>query len=230
MLLIAHGGLPHKYPENSLEGFIAAAKFNPFAIEMDIILDSNTKLPICAHPIGVSSEQGLYTKNTKGPIDIVDKPVLLRELFTLIPSNIKVLLDLKEDSEDLIQGIFKEITITYYPRLIIGVRNTQIYKRIKEIDINIETLALFSNPLDYMEYKNLGGKHFRIWEKDVSLELVDLIHAGGLYIWVTPGNKAVGDQPRTAGEISRETFDRMLNLGVDALLVNDIETVSLWNS
>lgn len=34
--LIAHRGFPAKFPDNSLEGFIAAAEFDPFAIEMDV--------------------------------------------------------------------------------------------------------------------------------------------------------------------------------------------------
>lgn len=61
MKLIAHGGFSANYPENTLESYLQAAKFNPFAIETDIVEHPQSGKPICFHPTGVSSESGVFS-------------------------------------------------------------------------------------------------------------------------------------------------------------------------
>lgn len=66
-----------------------------------------------------------------------------------------------------------------------------------------------------------------LWQKDVSKDRVERVQDAGLEVWVTPGAKATVDVPGTGGEMDRETYDWLVDMGVDAVLVNDVEPWSL---
>jgi hypothetical protein len=91
---------------------------------------------------------------------------------------------------------------------------------------NVRVLALFSDPDDFVSFALKGGNFFRLWEKDLDKKRVDSIHEANLEVWVTPGHKATKILPRTTGEVDKSKLDWMVNLKVDAILVNDIELAS----
>lgn len=225
MKLIAHGGYSAKYPENTLESFVEASKFNPFAIEMDVVDHPETGELICFHPTGISSNSGTFSKETiMKQIDEGESFPLVNDVLKQIPIAIKILLDFKQPSEEVFRNLIN--SNIDLERVIVGVRNMDLFNFIKESNNKISVLALFAEPDKYVSFAQSGGKYFRIWEKDVNAERVDAIHEAGLEVWITPGYKATETRPRTAGDISNERLGYFLSLGVDAVLVNDIKLAS----
>ena len=222
--LIAHGGFSAKYPENTMPSFVEAAKFRPYAIEMDAVLHPETGELICFHPSGISSGSGTYDEQTlREQINTGEVFPLLSDVVAKISSG-NFLIDFKQPSETSFKALLKgEIDLD---RIIVGIRNLEDYDLVRSINDDIRVLALFSDPDDYASFSQRGGQYFRLWEKDLDNNRVAALHDANLEVWVTPGHKATETQPRTAGEVDEEKFNWMIRLMVDAILVNDIELAS----
>ncbi len=224
--LIAHGGYSAKYPENTLVSYQEAAKFQPYAIEMDVVVDPVTKKLVCYHPKGISSEHGTYDAHS------VEKQLhhhsefpLLSDVLKTVTGNHKFLIDFKQPSVEAYWALLTDPEIDI-SNIVVGVRNLEDLKVITSISPNIEALGLFADPSEYQSFKDQGGKYFRLWEKDATDEVVKAIQAAGLEVWITPGHKETPTQPRTAGQVSPEKLEQFTGLAVNAILVNDIEEVS----
>jgi len=221
--LIAHGGFSTKFEENTLVSYLAAAEFQPYAIEMDVIQHPQTGELICFHPSGVSSASGTYSPEAiREQLKQNEQPPKLADVVRQIPGKSKFLIDFKQPAEDVFRKLLEDTEIDL-SRIIIGVRNIEFFKFIKEINPDVELLALFSNPDDYKVFAQEGGKFFRLWEKDLEHNRIQAIQALGLEVWVTPGQKATETQKRTAGEVDEDKLDWLMGLMVNAVLVNDIE-------
>jgi glycerophosphoryl diester phosphodiesterase len=218
---IAHGGFPKRYPENSLEGYLAAAQYNPYAVEMDVVIHPDTGELICYHPGGISSKSGTYTEEAiRKQINNGARFESLKKVLGLLPKDQKVLIDLKEPNEKVFRKLLEDKEISHY-RIILGVRNEKDMELIQVLAPRLEFLALFSNPNHFKNLLSKGRRYFRLWEKDLTAERVKRIQAAGLEVWVTLGQKATLNSPRTAGMTTHEKLDRMVGL-VDGILVNDI--------
>lgn len=228
MKLIAHGGYSAAYPENTLESFLEAAKYKPFAIEMDVIEHPETGELVCFHPQGLSSAAGTYDSVQVGKqVSSADELPRLHDVLPQIQSDTYFLLDFKQPSKSAFLKLLEDPTIDK-ERIIIGVRNMEDFSFIKKYDPRAQTLALFSNPDDYATYAKQGGKYFRIWEKDATTDRVKLAKELGLEVWITPGQKAKENQPRTAGEVDEIKLQWLVNMYVDGILVNDIKLASSY--
>ncbi len=223
--IIAHGGYSAKYPENTEQSYLEAVKFKPDILEMDVILHPQTQTLRCFHPAGVSSQEGIFYDNNELAQIIrgQDLPELSK-MALKIPTSIKLLLDFKQPSQEVFVNALNNPSFNA-ARCILGIRNYKDLDVVKSMNSQVETLALFTNPNDYESYKHQGGKYFRLWEKDVDATRVKRIQAAGLEVWVTPGHKATKDMPRTAGNLTPETLEYLLNMAVDAIFVNDLEFV-----
>ncbi len=223
MKLIAHGGYSSKYPENTLESFLEAQKFNPYAIEMDVVYDPIAKVLRCYHPSGVSSESGTFnSEEIHSQREVLSEFPAFEDVLKRLNSSQKILVDLKDPSDSNLKAV-AEILRHDIERYILGARSYEDFLKIKEIDSNIVVLALFSNPDDYLSFANEGGEYFRLRGDDVIPERVANIHNLGLKIWVVPGKKSTPSSPRTSGDISEEELIALLDVGVDGVEVNDIE-------
>lgn len=219
--LIAHGGYPAKYPENTLQSFVEAARFQPFAIEMDVVIHPDTGRLICFHPSGLSSVMGTYDANTlRKQISTGEDFPELSVVINQIKSGL-FLIDFKQPNEASFKALLEDKSIDL-ERIIIGIRNLNDYFLVRQINSNVQVLALFSEPDNFADFANAGGHYFRLWEKDVTAARVRAIQAVGLEVWVTPGYKATATQPRTAGEVNEAKLALLLDLMIDAVLVNDI--------
>lgn len=219
--LIAHGGFSAKNPENTVPSFVEAAKFKPYAIEMDVVLHPETGELICFHPSGMSSGSGTYDEQTlRKQINTGEFFPLLSEVVEKIPTG-NFLIDFKQPSESSFRALLEsEINLD---RVIVGIRNLEDYELVRSISADVRVLALFSDPDDYVSFSQRGGQYFRLWEKDLDNNRIAALHDANLEVWVTPGHKATETLPRTAGEVDEEKLDWLVGLMVDAILVNDIE-------
>lgn len=228
--LIAHGGFPKKYPENTLAGYRAALEFSPFAIEMDVVVypgldnnDSNHGRLICYHPAGISSSLGTYSPETiRRQLAEGATFEFLTDVITTLGSDQKYLIDLKQPDFSTYQALLTNPAISH-DLIIIGVRQFEDMQRIQDLAPDVNLLALFSNPDNFLDFARQGGSYFRLWEKDVTKQRAQAIHDAGLQVWVTPGHTATESKARTAGEVSEKTLDWFVSLMIDAVLVNDIE-------
>ncbi len=223
MKLIAHGGFSSKYPENTLEAFLAAEKFKPFAIEMDIILNPKTNQFHCYHPTGISSTTGTFnTDEISEQLDAITQYPLLSDVCNKLNKHQLINLDIKSPSEFTFQKI-AELIKGNEDRYIVGMRKFEDFLFLKKLNPEIITNALFSEPDDFINYSSNGGMYFRLRESDLNEDIVARIHDKSLEVWVTPGSKATKDKPRTSGEIDEKGIQKLLDLNVDAVFVNDIE-------
>jgi glycerophosphoryl diester phosphodiesterase len=224
--LIAHGGYSAAYPENTLQSFVEAAKYQPYAIEMDVVQHPDTGELICFHPTGISSQSGTYSPETvREQLQQGATFAPLYEVVRNINGNIRFLIDLKQPSTSTFQALLNDKKLDLQ-RIIIGVRNMEDFRFIHAINPHVEMLALFANPDDYDSFRSEGGKYFRLWEKDATGDRINKAQQLGLEIWVTPGYKATAHEPRTAGDIDSPKLDRLVNQAANGILVNDIKLAS----
>jgi glycerophosphoryl diester phosphodiesterase len=222
--LIAHGGYSSLYPENTLDSYQAALSFNPFAVEMDVVLHPATGELVCFHPSGVSSGSGTYTaQEVQHQLEQGDEFPRLCDVLAQLQGDVFFLLDLKQPSEATINALLHEEKIDQQ-RLILGLRTLEMIEYIRAQHQSIEVLGLLPLPSDAKKFSEIkGGKYFRIIEKDVTSESVKEVQALGLEAWITPGKKSGINQPRTAGEADVDKLLWLEGLGVDGILVNDIK-------
>jgi glycerophosphoryl diester phosphodiesterase len=219
--LIAHGGFPAKYGENTPESYREAARWNPDAIEMDVIEDPATGQLVCYHPTGESTS-GIYTQEeVAAQLAGRDQLPTLRDLLVELPMNMKFVIDIKTPTDSAYEKLFSDPNLPK-DRLIVEVRNMEGMKLVKKLDRRVLTLAVFKDPYQYQEFKAEGGDYFRLWEADVTPSLVAAIQSSSLEVWVTPGHKAAPNQPRTAGDVTAEKLAQFVG-SVNAVFVNDIE-------
>lgn len=220
---IAHGGFSARYPENTLTSYLEAAKLGAKCIEGDVVLHPETGELICFHPSGISSGAGTYDAQTIAQqINQGQEFPTLAEVLLQLPEDVRFLVDFKQPSEIAFETLLQDRDIDI-SRVIIGVRNMADFQLIRKMNQQVEMLALFSDPDSFVAFQAAGGKYFRLWEKDVTPERVEAIQKIGLEVWVTPGKKATPEDPvRTAGETDAAHIQWLMNLYVNAVLVNDI--------
>lgn len=222
--LIAHGGYSAAFPENTLQSFQEAEKYQPFAIEMDVLYDPSTDQLVCFRPTGLTSKSGTFESQiVTEQLSQQEHLQGLLETLNKLGRDVNFLLDFKQPSEAAFKALLTEPRYDF-SRIVIGVRNLEDLALIKKYNNQVKTLALFSDPDEYEEFYHQGGSYFRLWEKDVTPERIKAIQTLGLEVWVTPGQKATENQPRTAGEVSQPRLSWLLSLMVNGILVNDIKS------
>lgn len=227
--LIAHGGYSSKYPENTKEAYLKALEFQPEGVEMDISFYNGAFYAY--HP---KAHKKSYGQETDKVIEGELKKILNNGKEVLKLSDIKaellqktqfILADLKQKNKRYTELFIKEIEMLQLRKdqVVIGCRDFEKLKLIKNHQEKCLSLGLMSDPEDYKRFVDMGGDFFRLFEKDVEPKLIKEIQKYGCEVWVTPGRRQTATQKRTAGEIRRDFLEELIHMKVDAILVNDIK-------
>lgn len=224
-LLIAHGGYSSKYPENTLDAYMGALPFKPDVIEMDIVIDPDSSELICHHPTVPSDDQGRYSDDVIRESLRSGEVLSLHEAVEMLKDAVPyLLLDLKQTSSESYAKLEDLFPVAERENMIIGIRDLEEMKEHGLIEKGFQTLGLLKHPTQFIEYATLGGVAFRLFEDDLSSEVVEDIHLQNGLVWVTPGRKSTPTTPRSSGEITGERLRELFEeYRVDGVLVNDIE-------
>ena len=231
MLLIAHGGYSAKYPENTQLSYEKALEHNPDGLEMDVVYHNGEVY--FYHPVG--------NKNSFGDdVDQLIKAQLTEKLsnnemiFSLSDSDIlstylkqtKFLnFDIKQKSINNALNILERINELDFSasQIYIGARDLDRVERFNKVNFQGKLISLDQDPETYKQYIDAGVEYIRIWFKDLNASIVEDIHQYGGKVIVNIKEELPDSIARTAGNFSEQRLKEVDSLGVDGVLINNIE-------
>lgn len=104
-------------------------------------------------------------------------------------------------------------------RVVYGVRSAEHAQALIGAGAKFPRLAMPAEPNMLDEFPGDGLVGVRLWEDQVSAAAIARIRDRELAVWVTAGFRKQGEAP---GYISTERLRTLRQLGVDAVLVNDV--------
>lgn len=229
MKIIAHRGDSASFPENTPEGWEAAYANGAFAIEADVRL-SRDGFCICAHDPDLKRLFGrperpedltldeLVTLTNEAGGRIVSLALVLRHAA----ADRHVLLDIKDETPPALQVIWDAIVETVpvgqRHHVIAGCHTldaVQFFAEKAETGI----LGFIPTPDQAEVFLGAGARLIRLWERDVTLDRVALLHAVGAEVWVTAGGRGTD---YGGGGTSPQNLAGLAKSGVRGVLVDDV--------
>ncbi|MEZ6255208.1 MAG: hypothetical protein R3B92_00300 [Patescibacteria group bacterium] len=218
MKIIAHGGYSSRYQENTLESYKAAIPYNPYALEMDVIFDSEHNILKCFRPVESSNNAGIFTSLNE---DMSVYPSFT-DLLSALSWEGKVLMDIKNPSIDALKSVLM-LPPNIQNSLIVGIRDESLLEFLNNIEYTFETIGLISSLEQVKKFTSQGCTYIRLWQHDLTTEHLNS-RFYGTKIWITPGTKT----PRTAGDTTLADLLKFNDLGADGVLLNDLELGALF--
>lgn len=236
--LIAHRGYSLNNPINTFEAFKDSLEFEPVGIEMDVVFYKGQI--VLYHPQG---HQQVYGREVDQVInqelsihESAPSFVTKAELHTLLAHTTFVVLDLKQEDNTHLPQLIQLIASYQLERhqIVIGVRDVEKLKLLEEHKDLCKILSLSPDPDSFQFFIEHGADFIRLWQQDATPARIQAIHELGKQVWITPGRPTTPGNPGTAGEITVKELLQIVELEVDAVLVNDIkmarETLNTYQS
>ncbi len=220
-LIIAHRGFSAAYPDNSREGFEGAIAAGADLIETDVRM-SRDKILFLAHDGDIDTFTDIVDLTAKELA--AQSFVSLGELLKMAKDRAGVLLDIKLDDADFPAFVLKEVKrLEMEDQIVFGLRELPQVRRLRKSAPDVVILGFFRDYGEYPAFFAAGGDIARLWEEDIDAETLALARdasgAGrGRPVWVTTRLKALGE---SAGEIDPPRLRKLMEMGIDGLLVND---------
>ena len=220
-LIIAHRGFSAEYSDNSREGFEGAIAAGADLIETDVRM-SRDNILVLAHDADIdvfSDIQDLTAKELAA-----QSFVSLAELLKMAKDRAGVLLDIKLDDADFPVLVLKEVKrLGMEDQVVFGLRELAQVRRLRKSAPDVMILGFFRDYGEYPAFFAAGGDIARLWEEDIDAETLALARdasGGGRErpVWVTTRLKALGE---ITGEIEPPRLRKLMEMGIDGLLVND---------
>jgi glycerophosphoryl diester phosphodiesterase len=220
-LIIAHRGFSAEYPGNSREGFEGAIAAGADLIETDVRM-SRDNILVLAHDADIDvflDIQDLTAKELAA-----QSFVSLAELLKMAKDRAGVLLDIKLDDADFPVLVLKEVErLGMEDQVVFGLRELAQVRRLRKSAPDVMILGFFRDYGEYPAFFAAGGDIARLWEEDIDAETLALARdasGGGRErpVWVTTRLKALGE---ITGEIEPPRLRKLMEMGIDGLLVND---------
>jgi glycerophosphoryl diester phosphodiesterase len=220
-LIIAHRGFSAAYADNSREGFEGAIAAGADLIETDVRM-SRDKVPVLSHDgdIDAFSDIGDLTAKELAAQSYVS----LGELLKMARGRAGVLLDIKLDEVDFPTLVLKEVKrLGMEDQVIFGLRELAQVGRLRKSAPDVMILGFFRDYGEYPAFFAAGGDIARLWEEDIDARTLALARdASGAGrerpVWVTTRLRTLGE---SAGEIDPPRLRKLMEMGIDGLLVND---------
>ena len=221
-LAIAHRGASMRAPENTVAAFEAAVGLGAFAIETDLRLTRDGHL-VCHHdsdlrriadialPIA-DVELGDLWRWVPGRVPTLD------DACRAVAGRAALLLDLKQTD-----AAFHDALIAFLRArgkrhdIALGVRSLEQFDTLTLALPWMPTVGLLGAFDDLLAFVADGGTFARLWERDATPEHVQALRDFGGAVCVMTG-EPVHDQ---VGKITPARLDRLVELGVDAIMLDD---------
>ena len=226
MYAIAHRGYSSHYPENTQLAFRQAILAGADFVETDLRL-SREGVIVCSHDpdlvrllgrkerienLDISELKAVDTGDGKGI-------PLFEEVLNLAAGRAGVFLDVKITTDDM-TALILDVLLRHPSNrnVVFGARRLEQLEALRRRDTDLAVIGMIRDFMEVPRYLALGVRGIRIWEEDLTGDQVQTVHAAGCEVWVTAGLRSRGE---SAGSIDRERLQHLMNLGIDAVLVND---------
>ncbi len=220
-LIIAHKGFSAEYPDNSREGFEGAIAAGADLIETDVRI-SRDNILVLAHDADIDAFSEIPDLTAKELA--AQSFVSLGELLKMAKDRAGVLLDIKLDDADFPALVLKEVKrLGMEGQVVFGLRELAQVRRLRKSAPDVMILGFFRDYGEYPAFFAAGGDIARLWEEDNDADTHAFARdaSGGERerpVWVTTRLKALGE---SAGEIEPPRLRKLMEMGIDGLLVND---------
>lgn len=226
MLVIAHRGYSSRYPENSALAFEKAIEAGADYIETDLRFSRDGEI-VCCHDPDLKRIAG----RTEAIVDLTAEEIKkmpltsghsilsLNEVLDIARHRVRVMFDIKVPMADMLDRIIlllEDIGMT--PDIIYGARDLDHAHTLKKRSPDIQILGMPKKIALIPDFIDAGVAAIRVWEEDLTEDIITTIKMAGVPVWVTAGLRGQGE---AAGEITRERVIDLSRLGVDAVLAND---------
>ena len=108
----------------------------------------------------------------------------------------------------------------YLDKIVLGVLDTSIIKTIKDFDKNVKILAFMPSPDHIEEFAKSGVDYIRLWEHWVNDQTVSKVKSFPVELWIM--TNTVSNGINNVGETTPENLEKLLDIGVQGILINDI--------
>lgn len=217
MELIGHRGYPALYPENTIKGFLEAVEEGCTGIELDARLTGdNRAVVIHDRDVGrTTSGKGMVSGYSFQALKRLDagrgeKIPGLEEVFAAIPPDIKIIVEIKEDTSSRIEVLCAECTQTAGDRknVLFASFDLAILSRIRKINAGLKTALIVAGQIDLNTNPNNIIDSI-CFHKDVLDDgIVSLAEKMRLLIYIWPVDK-------------KEDVRRAVNLGATGIITNN---------
>lgn len=228
MLVIAHRGFSARNPENSALAFQRAIAAGADLIETDLRLTRDGEI-VCAHDASldrIAGRREAVADSTLLELKSIALPqaqalLTLAEVLAIARGKVRVMLDVKVDSDTMRTGILNTVRSAGMEKdAVYGVRSIEHQVALRALGNRIPVVAMPPRPELLPGFLGGGVHAARLWEEDVTAASVEQVRSAGLQAWVTAGLRPAREAP---GYITAARLEALLELGVDAVLVNDVD-------
>ena len=226
MKIIAHRSGPTVYPEQT----ITSAKFALYCgadmAEVDVRY-SKDKTIVTSHDANVNRVFGVDKKvsdmTAEEFLSLRHKsdPAFGSHLFEhyLKCGVAPLLIHVKENEliPELLQMLKK---YDYLDKVVLGVMDEKVIKEIKAFNKNLKVLAFMPKVEDISAYAKEGADYIRLWEPWINKDTVAEVKKFPVELWIMTGK--ITHQDSDVGVTTEEGINKILDYGVDGILINDI--------
>lgn len=226
MIKIAHRSGPVIYPEQTVKSALHALQSGADMVEIDLRL-SLDGVPIVSHDDNTARVFGDEYRT----FDIVaDKFVSLTHknkpefhghiLQDYIDAGVKpLLLHIKEGGNSLKYYLKLLEENNYLENVVFGVSNYDDIEFLKDYNPCIKVLCFLPKFIRLDEFLNSKADYIRIWQGQISPQVVEKIHSAGKDVWIMVGNT----NGYECGETDPEFIKSIPSSGYDGILINNIK-------
>lgn len=226
MKIIAHRCGPTVYPEQTITSARFALYSGADLVEVDVRYTKDKKIA-CSHDANVkrvfgvdrlvsdmTAEEFLSLRQAKDP----SFPSHLFEHY--LKCGIKPLLIHVKEVEvipDLLELLSR---YDYLDDVVLGIMKADAVREVKEYSNKIKVLAFMPKVENIPEFVEAGADYIRLWEDWMSDETVSAVRAHPVGLWIMIGKDVLD---RDVGVTTPEGLEKVLDYGVDGILINDID-------
>ena len=226
MHAVAHRGYSSDYPENTLLAFEKAIRAGSKYVETDLRFSKDGTI-VCSHDEDFSrvlNRDEVIANLDVGELKKVDtgdgKGVpSFEEVLDLCEARCGMFLDVKITSEQMVDAVLE--TLSLHPSntdVVFGARRHYQLHYLRSRNTQLPVIGMIQDFSEIPQFLRLGVQGIRIWEEDLTPQIVEQIHQTGHEVWVTSGLRSTGE---ITGIIDRARLQHLLNLKINAVLVND---------
>ncbi len=226
MIIIAHRGGNRVFPENSIAAINSSFEIGADIAEIDVRL-SQDNVPVVIHDDNLrrlfsidrairdipaaeltSLEYGHPNKSRLATLESILKNC---EKFPL-------LLHVREEKEGILTMLEVIEKYKWSSKVVWGIVSLDALRIVKKRAPSASLLAFIPSSEDISRFASAGVDVIRLWDSWITKERIDVIHRHGTLAAAMTGNPG-----KDVGETSSERLLELDTLGIDWVLVNDVQ-------
>jgi glycerophosphoryl diester phosphodiesterase len=229
MLIIAHRGYSSRYPENSVLAFEKAIDAGADYIETDLRFSLDGTIVCCHDPDlkriagRADAIENLKAQDLKNVSLLNGQSILslqdVLEIAVRADHRVQVMFDVKVPTEAMLDTVLPLVEKKKMSAdIMYGARTVDHAESLKKRASKFSILGMPKKTSLISAFIEAGVTAIRVWEEDITPEIVSTIKAAGLPVWITAGLRGQGE---AAGDITCDRIEALDHLGADAVLVNN---------